>query len=249
MTEPFDGIDLSLPDEQLAEWLSFVLDRRSAVDDDDNQVVTLSGQETELLRKWSRAAGPKTRRVAVGFLVDFCPCSWDELETWARDDDQDVRHQVVYGGYGLAREQLRSDKARWICLLSEAAERYPDDYQPSFVLRDLASENLETLDLTWDAANRLLDTNDAELNTMLYVGYFEHVVPDMGMGPDDRHVEPWIRGSDEKRQRMLLRIAAYWGLDNGRMQEVVEALTRAKVRCVAGLARDVLDGRVGYADV
>jgi hypothetical protein len=246
----FDGIDLTLPDEQFAEWLEFVLQQRVGVDEDGNQLATPSGQEIELLRTWAARGGPDTRRVAVRFLVDNGPCSWEDLETWSQDPDQDIRYPVVSGPiFDPVRQMLESDKPRWVRLLTEAAWRYPDDYQPAFVLRDLAAENPAALDLTWEAASSLWDVNDPELNTMLFVGYFEHVIPDLGLGPDDKHVEPWITGADQGRQRLLLQIATCWGLDAGRMREIVQALAGSKVKNTAELARGVLNGSVGYDDL
>lgn len=250
MTELFDGIDLSLPDEQLSEWLHFVIRHRVGVDQAGNQLPTPGNDEIDLLQQWSREAGPKTRRVAVQFLIDHGPCSWEDLETWALDVDQDVRYPVVSGPiFDPVEAMILADKARWVRLLSRAAERYPDDYQPAFALFDLTRKNRETLDLTWDVAESLLNIGDPELYTMLEVSYFEHVIPDLGLGPDDKHIRRWLSGSDGTRQRMLLGIAAYWGLDSGKMREIVEALTHARDKHIASIAEGVLAGRVKYGDI
>ena len=84
--ELFDGIDLSLPDEQLAEWLEHVLNQRGQPGSDG---------ETEALQKLSCQAGPKTRGVAVQFLAEHGPCFWEDLEKWALDADQQVRYPIV----------------------------------------------------------------------------------------------------------------------------------------------------------
>lgn len=251
MSELFDRIDLTLPDEQLAERLKHVLEQRVEAADEETRAIPVSNEETELLLKWSREAGRKTRRVAVEFLVDYeGPCLWEDLETWAQDEDQDVRYPVVSGPMTDSIEaMIVADKARWIGLLSQAAERYPDDYQPAFVLCDLAKQEPEWLELTWDAAESLLNIGDPELYTMLEVSYFEHVIPDLGLGPDDKHIRRWLSGSDGTRQRILLGIAAYWGLESGKMREIVEALTHTKDKQIASIAEGVLAGRVKYGDI
>lgn len=251
----FDGIDLSLPDEQFAEWLEHVLDQRVEIDSDDNSIVTISADEIALLQKWSRDAGPKTRRVAVEFLVHYGPCGWDDVEAWVLDSDEAVRSCAMddvhtFGELTVGGRLCRADKKRWIDLIASAAERYPEEcFSAIDTLRWFAVDGDEWLEHTWNAANRLLDLNNVDLNTSLIVSYFEDVVWQLGWGPENSYLQPWIRGKDGWRQIILLRIATWLNLDEGRMREIVQALTQSKVKDVAILAQGVLDGRVGYADL
>ena len=52
-----------------------------------------------------------------------------------------------------------------------------------------------------------------------------------------------------ERQRMLLKIAAYWGLDSGRMREIVQALAQCNSKEIVQLARRLIDGGVSYGDL
>jgi hypothetical protein len=253
--ELFDGIDLGLPDEQLAEWLTYVLDQRVEIDSDDNSTVTISLEEIEALQRLSREAGPKTRRVAASFLFSHGPCAWIDLEAWILDASKDVREDIIgdistFGDHTVGGRLCSSDRKRCIDLIAKSCEIYPEESYLSLTeLYFLAGKEPEWLELSWEAANRLLDIGNEELNTALTVCYFEHIIPDQNWGPDDRRVGRWLSGSDSARKQMLLQIAAYQGLDSGKMREIVEALTHAKDKQIASIAEGVLAGRVNYEDI
>ncbi len=262
----FDGIDVTLPDEQLAEWLQWVLDKRvELAPDDETYIINLSEAEVRMLREWSRTAGPKTREVVIEHLAHHGPCDWSDLEEWALDPATDVRNRLfseitMFDTLYASGALCFADKERCVALLSSAAEKYPEDSLPSIsAMCDLSQKGEEWLGPCWREADRLLDIDDEELNSHLVAAYFEDVVWFLRLGPDDQRVRSWIDGDDSWR---LLKIATWVGLDEGRLREIVEALIKVKTKVtylreggkeedvlVADLAKGVLAGTVGYNDV
>lgn len=255
MAELFDGIDLSLPGEQLAEWLKYVLDQRVELDSEDNRIVTICSEEVEQLQKLSREAGPKTRCVVAEFLMYHGPCSWDDLEAWILDSCKDVRERVIgdiqtFGDHTVGGRLCSGDRKRCVDLIARSCEMNPGE--SDMLLTELcffATGEPGWLELTWEAANRLLDIDNTELSTSLVVCYFEHVIPDLGWGPDDPHIRPWIEGEDHRRQIFLLKIAAWCRFEPECLRVIVKALTHSKVKEIRALARGLVGGHLSYSDM
>lgn len=252
--ELFDGIDLTLPDEQLSEWLSYVLEQRVELDSNENRMATIAEQEVALLRRWSREAGPKTRGVAVNFLFWNGPCDWEDLEAWMLDQDREIRGRVfgdlsTFGDSTVGGRLCCSDKVHSVAAIAASAERYTDDLQSISALFELTWLSSDWIDCTWKQADRLLDVDDIDLRTHLVVGYFEDVISEQGWGPDDSHIREWIDGSDGWRQLVLLKVAAWLRLDTEPLRAIAKALTHSRVKEIRPLARGLLGGHLTYGDI
>jgi len=245
-----DIVDPSLPDDQMMDWLQYYLWPDGGGSHSD---IDLLPEEVVLIRKWSFEAGPKTRKVASSYLFWNGPCSWEDISQWATDADCDVRYGIVqdamtFGNESFGGRECLVDKERFIKLVSSVAERYTDDHQAIFALRELAEKGDEWLELSWREANRLLALNDVNLNTALIVSYFEDVIPHFHWGPLDSHIMSWVYGKDSFRQCIFLKIATWVGIDNT-LREIIQELTKSFDPEIVSLAKGVLDGRLGYADV
>jgi hypothetical protein len=228
-----DIVDPSLPDEQFAEWLDYALDR-----------VELASDEVELVRKWSREAGPKTRYSASNYLFWHGPCSIEDIEAWAMDAEEGVRSLIAdVVDICPGSKVLFADKERFARLVSAVAERFPNDFSPIHTLRDFTKKDSEWLELSWREANRLLDIDNADLTSVLIVSYFEHVIVEQNWGPDDPHIRSWVYGNDAKRKQILLEVACWMGLDDGRLREIVQALAKSQDKDISSCAECALKNR------
>lgn len=198
--------------------------------------------ELELLRQYAEDKDPYFRAPAVSELCASWPVSWEDLEKWALDTAELVRSNAIgemESDFRPAGELCRTDKARFVALLEEAIRRY-GDYAAGNALYWISAEDDEMLELTWAAAERLLSPDDVDSNTVVNVCYLEHVITDKNWGPDDPHIAPWIKGTDIVRKCMLLNVASWMGLGDGRLREITEALSRDADKDIAAGARELL---------
>ncbi|HEY3298103.1 MAG TPA: hypothetical protein VGK34_05545, partial [Armatimonadota bacterium] len=79
--------------------------------------------------------------------------------------------------------------------------------------------------------------------------YLERLIPEGNWGPDEGHVRPWIVGGSVQKKMLLLKIAAFRGLDSGRMREIVEAVSHDTDPYIAWLAKGILEERVNHSDI
>lgn len=194
---------------------------------------------------------PKIRIRWISFLTENGPCTWDDLQAWTQDPDENIRWQTFYSmgnKMDAAGYLCASDKPRCISILTNAATKYVD-MQIGITMRELVEWDDEWLDLTWQAADRLIDASKHELRTALECGYFEHIVSDSNWGPDDPHILAWIEGDNTKKKMILLRIATYWGVGAGRMRDIVETLSRSTDLEISSLACGILEGRLTHSDI
>jgi len=244
----FDKLDFGLPDDELVEQFQQAIIEGARLEEH----IEPAPEDVEAIWRCAREGGPRTRREAVKLIVDFLPCTWDDLQAWALDPCDGIRDAAVYAiedDSSQAGRLARQDKARAARLIEEAVSRYRDDHHPVFVMHRPAVEGEDWREPAWDAANRLFDLNDPELSTALVCGFFEHVIPELDWGPEDRHIRPWIEGGDRRRKIALLAVAKFAGAAEGRMPEIVRSLASGPDTEVAALAKSVLDGTTPYDDL
>lgn len=248
----FKMIDLDLPDEQLKDWIQYALGQRDSALAESEERAEFSPYELDVLRRAANA-GSGTREVVAKARFYNGPCTWEDLKSWLLDECKEVREAIIWdihtlGDLSCGGRLCRSDAKRCIDLIAEAAKAYPEDSTvPAITLNDLADESADWLDLTWDAANGLLELNDADVNSALIACYFEHIIPQWR--PDDRHLANWMSGDDPWRQLILLMVVTWQGLDDGHLREITTALTRSKDSQIARQARGVLEGKIKYGDL
>jgi hypothetical protein len=203
----------------------------------------LPAQDTAVIREWTKHSSPLVRKVAVEHLSWHGPAGWDDLHAWLLDPDKDVRYAVignVSDSYSHAISSLyTADKGRAIRLLSEAAERYAD-YSAVTQMRMLAGRDEEAFELVWAAGERILACDNIDATTAIVVGFFEDVISDRNMGPDDPHIKSWLGGDDWGRKVALLDIGRYLKLQHGRMREITTVLAGDRNGDIAAMAREVL---------
>lgn len=237
----FERFDESLTDGErlrmLRECEKWLLATARQIEGD----IELPEMDLAVLREYARDASPAIRAFAVGFLCEHGYAAWSDLEAWARDSEQEVRESVTHAverSFGETGEMCRSDRERCIKLIAEAIERHAD-YSGGIALHQLSQEDDRWLELTWSEAGRLLDTAKPEIVELLACCYYEHVVPERNWGPDDPHLKDWVRGSETMRKCVLLNVARWVGLGEGRMREIAEALAQGHGE-IASMARDLL---------
>lgn len=211
----------------------------------------MSSEDVESAKGHSRNPNPKVRGNWIRYLLENGPCTWDDLQTWTLDPVEEIRWQVLYAmgnDWDVAGYLCSSDKTRAINILIEAATRY-GDMQIGITMRELSEKDAQWLEVTWKAADRLLQGATPQLVSALECGYFEHVIPDNNWGSEDPHIRPWVAHGGNWRKLMLLRIAAYQGMNEGRLRDIILSLARDKDQEIASLAQGMLDGRLSYADM
>ena len=75
------------------------------------------------------------------------------------------------------------------------------------------------------------------------------MIPESEWGPDEPHMRSWIVGGGVHKKLLLLRIAAFRGLDTGRMKDIVQEITHDSDPYIASLAQGVLEGRISHSDI
>jgi len=193
---------------------------------------------------------PKIRCRWISFLAQNGPCNWDDIYSWALDPDEDIRWRILYSigsTMDAAGYLCSTDKARCTKILSEAAEKYMD-MQVGITMCELAKIDKEWLELTWQAADELIEHAGQQLRTTMVCGYLEHVVMDNNWGPEDPHIRRWIEGDNLEKKLILLKMATYLGLSTGRMWDIVKALSDGDEK-ISPIAHGVLDGKISHSDI
>jgi len=197
----FDWIDPHLPSAKMAKQVRQSI--QYALENSPDHLLT--PQHIDQIRNLAETGQPVMRAEAVIGLLDNIEVSIADLEKWLNDPDKDVRESVLASDF--FEEHLKADPEHFISLLLKSAERYAD-FQIGFLFRELAEKD-DWLDHIWQAAETLIDQDNAELNTMLLVAFFEHVIEDESMMPTDPHLKRWLDGHDSKRQAMMLYLVDY----------------------------------------
>lgn len=246
----FFPLDPGLPDEERVRLIKLydknVLDDLHALDDDDAEI-PVHPEDSEVWRGYTQDTCAEVRALGVDLLCENGPVGWDDLETWTMDQDEKVRSSALFPMHYADSYEVGklcdSDRPRCVSLLARVARQY-DDYGAMRTMSMLAEEDSEWLELTWRTADGILDSERPSLNTAVICSYLEHVIPDNNWGPDDPHIKPWIAGYDPLRKMVLLKIANYWGLEEGRLHDITEALAGDSDPNTATTARGILDGTI-----
>jgi len=145
------------------------------------------------------------RAIAIEEIISSYPVTADEVDAWALDEDPDVRLVVLQSDHFTRLKD--EEPERYLSLLVQMAARY-NDYQAGFAMRELAGNNA-WFERVWQAAEELLDRNDINLNTMLICAFFEDVIVDRKMKPDDPHLQRWLDGRDYRRLEIMRYLVKY----------------------------------------
>lgn len=203
-----------------------------------------------LLRLWVRDADGAVRAVAVAILLQGTTVTWDDLLEWLQDTCEDVRTatlRAMSDRWLPVGQCCAADKPRCAQLLMDTADRYAD-MAVSAVFRDLIEEDSAWLPMLWPGVERLLDENRADLNSMIGCGFLEHFLPEQQWGADSPYLAAWMTGNHHARQYVLLKVAAWMGLHEGRLREITQALTKAHDPKIREIATGILKGKIAYAD-
>lgn len=227
-----------LSDQELADWLAWAItvDAQSPTEEE-------SDMDLQILREYAKHQSPPVRKAAIEYLLYEASITWEDLEAWALDPDEEVRTLVIDDNMGSNNTELgkfcRTDKKRFVDLLARAVEQY-EDYTAGRVLRSVSAEDDELLELVWSAAEYLIGLDDPGVNTIVWVNLVEHIVPDHNWGPDDPHVRRWIESDNPTGKILLLDAADYLHLKGGKWREITEALTHDSDPEIASCARQIL---------
>ncbi len=246
----FSTIDQSLPVrsfvQQIGYCLRYFLETAEFALAETGEHRQLADEDIAALRRWAQDSNREISLAALQALIECGSYDWEELLQWACAEDEGVREIVMhYMESPFSHEPmsslLESDPDRYLHLLFKAAETRAD-YSAGRLLTDLSADD-QFLDRIWPEMVRLLDLNDIDLNTMLMAVYFEHVITKRNWGADDPHINPWLAGDYPLRQHILLGIASWMGLHEGKLKSIVQALTRAHDPEIAAIAREMLKGK------
>jgi hypothetical protein len=242
-----EPLDPELSGAEQAEILEAALDSRVKSAVEAGTSPDLAQDDLDLLSEYAKDQYPDVRAVAVDFLASHGPCSWEDVEAWAKDPDEVVRENVLDrmdNSFWAAGKLCDKDKERCCDIVVSVIGTYVD-YTAANLMESLRSQGDEWLELTWMAAEDILDLKRPELTLLLTCCYLEHVIPDSEWGPEDMHIREWIEGDDAGRKIILLKIANYRGVDEGRMADLVYALQSDPNEQIAATAEGILAGRIG----
>lgn len=213
-----------------------------------SNVIDLADEDLRLLRLYARDPSSQVRAVVVEHMAHYGPCTLDDLELWCQDPDELVRQSVLFlmtSDLRAAGELCSKDRHRCVNILVAAMEHYVD-YAAANAMGELWEQDDEWLQLTWTAAESLLDLHNPGVTLMLTCCYYEHVIPNSRWGPDHPNLRRWVEGDDPDRKMALLKIANCWGLDEGHMRDIIEALVGDPDLRIAATAVGILDGSIAH---
>ncbi|MEN6370503.1 MAG: hypothetical protein ABFD64_00665 [Armatimonadota bacterium] len=199
----------------------------------DNPDYTLTAEDVELLLAYSKDTDPRIRKTAVSTLLDGAELDWENIENWALDPEKDVREEALSHLMFTVHDEETIEWYVW--LLSEIIANYADD-QAVVALSWIASQNGKWLDLTWQAADKLLDSDDEDVTDLITHGYFENVLRE-SRGPEDPQVAAWIKSGDKRRKNLLLDIVAWLPDYDGHLEKIAAAMINDPDEEIAKKAR------------
>jgi len=244
-------LDPELSGAEQSEVLEGMLDRRVQSAVEAGCAPDLVQEDVDLLRQFATDTSPDVRAVAVDFLASHGPCTWKDVEDWAQDPDEVVRQNVMsrMDNKFWAAGRL-CDKAKEQCsdILVLVIGRYVD-YAAANLMDSLRKQGDEWLELTWLAAEEILDLKRPELTLLITCCYLERLIPESEWGPEDLHIREWIEGDDPDRKTTLLKIANYRGIEEGRMADIVDALQSDPNERIASMAQGILHGRIAVGEL
>jgi hypothetical protein len=234
-----EPLDPELSGAEQADVLEAVLDGRVESAVEAGTAPYLAQDDLDLLRQFTKDSYPEVRAVAIEFLASHGPCSWLDLEVWAKDPDEVVRQNVLSrmdSSFWAAGKLCAKDKEQCSDIIVSVIGTYVD-YAAANLMDSLRTQGDEWLELTWMAAEDILDLKRPELTLLLTCCYLEKLLPESEWGPEDLHIREWIEGDDADRKIALLKIANYRGIDEGRMADVVDALQSDPNEQIAAMAQ------------
>lgn len=242
----FTTIDQNLTDGYLAvqiwQALQFFAEVEEFVFAETGEHLKLPDEDVAVLRRWAQDPDAAIRKAAIEALIALGYVRWEDLACWGSDEVEDIRWGLLDPSPGEPLQTLYdSEPDQYIRILIKAAELRAD-YTAGRILRDLSADD-QRLERIWPEMERLLDIADPDLTTMVMVTYFEDVITEHNWGPNDRHLTSWMDGSKPNRQWVLLGIASYMGLHEGKLKAIVEALSHAQHPDIAAVAREMLHGK------
>lgn len=248
MTKPrplFDGISPEMIEKEKIRKLRTGIRRLNTRKKNDDGY-TSSAEDEAIVRSCLADQSPKVREAVIDALVDLNAVTWEDLEVWLFDADEDVRGSARQAIRGPSREE--ADDERIVTLLERSFKAFPDDWGPDVAMTMMACMSPGAfLELTWQAAERLLDYGNGKIALSLQCGYFESVIQQFNMGPDDRHIRPWVQGSDSKRKNLLLAVAGWLRLREENLVAIASALAGDADAEISDLARRMLAWRAKQA--
>jgi hypothetical protein len=200
----------------------------------------VSTEDISLLRDYAKELDPNVRLTAIKILCDEAEdLTWEELEEWALDPDEKIRDWVLFR-LSFGGELIESDRSRFMDILVRVKETYEaSDVGNTFW--SLAHNSDDWLDLTWNAAGRLIDLEREQITGSLCAGYVENVLTYLKLGPDDPRVKSWVDGDKSERKFVLLGVVEWLGFGEGRLREITEALSHDTDAEVAEFAKELIE--------
>lgn len=245
----FEPLSPRLSDRERISAIQASWEKVLAAADQAGDLITLSQEDLDVLHKYARDKNRDVSRVAIDILVEEIrsrcedgPVTWEELEAWSMDAEDELRHEVMYAigsRDAEAYELCWTDRPRCARLIGEAVDHYMD-HPADAALWSLSRYNDEWFDACWAEATRLVDEEDLEIIEMLANGYIEDVLRFKGLGPDDPHIKSWIESDKRGRKLTLLGVTQWLPLDEGRMREIIEALAKDSDEEIAAKAKNLL---------
>jgi hypothetical protein len=245
----FESLKPGMPDKEKIASLKSAWESVLAAADRSGESISLSNEDLDLLRGYAKDRNRAVRNAALDILIEEIrsrcedgPVTWEELESWMLDPEEDIRHEAMYAigsRDSEAYELCWTDRVRCARMIGTALERYID-YSADGTLWALSRYNDEWFDVCWAEAGRLVDLNQPEITDMLSSGYIGDVIHLKNLGPDDPRIGSWIEGDRQGRKLAILRVARWLALDDGRFREIVEALAKDGDHEIAAKAGELL---------
>lgn len=245
----FEPLSPRMADKERVAAIKAAWERVLNAADQSGDIVTLSKDDLYLLRRYAKDKNRAVASAALEVLIEEIrsrcedgPISWEELEAWGLDPEDDVRHEVMYAigsRDAEAYELCWTDRPRCARLIGEAVDHYMD-HPADAALWSLSRYNDEWFDACWAEATRLVDEADPEIIEMLSNGFVEDVIKIKGAGPDDPRIKSWIESDKQGRKLALLGVTQWLPLNEGRLREIVEALANDNDEKIASTAKQLI---------
>ncbi|MEI6916121.1 MAG: HEAT repeat domain-containing protein [Armatimonadota bacterium] len=240
----FDKVDPSATPEELACQLKQASDifERHVYHESADDDVCLQHEDKEILQTCYRHADPDIRRAVVDVLVhEKGAADWDGLEQWLMDPDENVRREAVWGvgtGWGWTLNDFQEAECRRLVeLIERNIVTYADVSAVAF-LHDFPSQYPDCFELVWQTAERLLSVDSNDVWSAIVVGYYEDVLTENNLGPDDPHISSWLTTD---KAGVILVVADWMGPEKGRLADILRVLEKSEDWRVTRDARLLLE--------
>jgi hypothetical protein len=240
-TRYFTEIDPTLPPEELAAAIRFAVEIWTMeMWSMEMGEAALPVEIVDRLHAWADDPRPPVARAAIMALIAADACPLEELGIWlatfADEPEQDTIANILWKLSDLIEEE---DASRWLAFLASVVARY-HNYTAAILMEFHVNRYPDDYDLLWPHVEALLDMHNPDVTTPVMVCILEHVIVNRFWGPESPNIAGWITGADDLRKHVLLGIAAYQGLHEGRLSEIVQALSGDADPEIAATARKML---------